>query len=74
MQKADIELLERAGIDPEAGYLLKFVPRETEVLLVNLERAKAGPARQGLINRTRFGVREVGKGYEFFVVEQTYKQ
>jgi hypothetical protein len=73
LKKADDELLERAGIDPE-GWLLKFVPRDTEVLLANLEQAKAGPDRERAVKRTRFGVREVGNGFEFFVVEQTYKE
>ena len=45
LKKADDELLERAGIDPQ-GWLLKFVPPDTEVLLANLEQAKAGPDRE----------------------------
>ena len=65
--------MERAGIDPQ-GWLLNFVPPDTEVLLANLEQAKAGPDRERAVKRTRFGVREVGNGFEFFVLEQTYKE
>ena len=58
LEQADNALLQRAGVDP-AGWVLKFVPRETEVLLLNLESAAAGPDRRGSVKRTRFGVRKV---------------
>jgi hypothetical protein len=73
LRKADEELLERAGINPNEDWLLKFVPHETEIQLLSLEKATAGPNREDTVKRTRFGVREAGKGYAFFVVEQTYK-
>ena len=72
LKQADDALLQRAGVDPE-GWLLKFVPRQTELLLLNLELAAAGSDRRGDVKRTRFGVRKTTEGYAFFVLEQTYK-
>jgi hypothetical protein len=41
--------------------------------LYALEQTQAGPERQDKIEQTRFGVRQVGNGYEFFVIEQTHR-
>jgi hypothetical protein len=73
LEQADRELAERAGLDPGSGWLLKFVPLETERKLWTLEQTQAGQERSKSIKRTRFGVRTVGGGFEFYVIDQTYK-
>lgn len=72
MQQADRDLLTRAGVDFGEHLILKFLPRETEVQLVTLERSYRGtdPKKMG---KTRFGVRPVGDGFEFYVLEQTLR-
>ncbi len=74
LEQADRELVEKAGLDP-SGWLFKFVPLETEKKLWYLEQTQAGVGteRAKSIKRTRFGVRTTGSGFEFFVLEQTYK-
>jgi hypothetical protein len=72
LEQADRELVERAGLDP-TGWLLKFVPRETEIKLYTLEQTRAGTERSKSIKKTRFGVKTVGSGFEFFIIDQSYK-
>ena len=73
LEQADRELAEKAGIDPSGGWLLKFVPHDTEVKLWNLEQTRAGTERSKSIKKTQFGVKTVGSGFEFYVIDQTYK-
>jgi hypothetical protein len=73
LEQADRELAEKAGIDPSGGWLLKFVPHDTEVKLWTLEQTRAGTERSKSIKKTQFGVKTVGSGFEFFVIDQTYK-
>ena len=73
LEQADRELAEKAGLDPSGGWLLKFVPLETEKKLYSLEQTQAGTERSKSIKRTRFGVKTEGGGFMFYVIEQTYK-
>jgi hypothetical protein len=73
MQKADRDLLAKAGVDPEERLILKFMPLETEAKLVALERAYRN-ATPKEISKTRFGVQAFGDGYEFYVLEQILKR
>ena len=73
LEQADRELAEKAGIDPSGGWLLKFVPHDTEVKLWNLEQTRAGTERSKSIKKTQFGVKTIGSGFEFYVIDQTYK-
>ena len=72
VEEADRKLAEKSGLNPNTGRLLKFVPHETELKLLKAEEALAGP-RVNRIVRTRFGVKKAGDGYEFYVIEQTYR-
>ena len=54
------KLVEKAGLDPGSGALLKFIPRETELKLCTLEQTMAGPQRSKNIKRTRLW-REAGR-------------
>lgn len=71
--KADIELLEKAGVpDAKSGTILHFYPRETEESLARLENAYANrPPEQ--IRRTYFQVRKTGNSFEFVVSSQKLK-
>jgi hypothetical protein len=76
MQKADKELLARAGIETGDGLALKFLPREVEAELADLEKRSADEAGKTLkeIRTTQFGIRSEGSGFSFFVLEQTYRR
>jgi hypothetical protein len=67
-----MELIKKAGVKPEGHILLQFLPPDVEGRLVALEKAKAGDKLKQVL-KTRFGVNTVGSGYEFYVIEQTYR-
>ncbi len=71
LNKADQDLFRRAGIEVNDRMILKFLPPETEARLAKLEREfKNHPVKE--IRRTRFGIKPEGRGFAFFVIEQTY--
>ena len=72
LQKADRELLARAGIEVADRVILKFLPTATELQLAALEKAFAGKEPKD-IRKTRFSVKPAGDGYSFYVLEQTHK-
>lgn len=70
--KADRELLRQAGVPVgEDTVVAQFVPPAVEETLAKLEfeYAKKKPEE---INRTRFSVRRIQQGFEFYVTNQTY--
>ena len=73
MQKADQDLLTKAGIDVGDRMILKFIPKDLEIVLVGMERAyqNASPKE---IRKTRFGVQPEGDGFKFYIMEQTLKR
>jgi hypothetical protein len=74
MQKVDEELLAKAGIEVEGRVILKFLPREVELTLMGLEKAKNNLTPKDIKN-TRFGVQADGNGgFSFFVLEQNVKR
>lgn len=72
LREADLELLTKAGVDPEGRPILKFIPPELESHLLQLERERAGKYADK-VRATYFAIRGQGGGYEFFVRDQTYK-
>ncbi|MBI3469574.1 MAG: hypothetical protein HY000_41770 [Planctomycetes bacterium] len=70
LQAADQELLARAGVPTENRIVVQFIPADVENRLAELEQRFAN-RRQSEIRKTRFGVRSVGNGFEFYVIEQT---
>jgi hypothetical protein len=71
LKEADRQLVQAAGINPAGKILVQFYSAETENQLAYLEETFAN--RKGAeIRRTRFGVRPAGKGYTFYVIDQTY--
>ncbi len=72
LQQADADLLSKADIATENRPIIKFIPRELEIQLMELERQRAGK-REKQILATYFAIRPKGNGYEFYVQDQTYK-
>jgi hypothetical protein len=73
MQQADRELSERAGVDVAESFIVKFLPPQIEARLAGLEKEYAG-ANATRVRKTRFGVRASGGGFQFFVLEQSFKR
>ncbi len=73
MRQLDLKLLSRAGFSTTNREPLQFFPPETENLLAKIELDAAGGRKVTQISRTVFGVKPVGGGYQFEVVEQLYR-
>jgi hypothetical protein len=76
MEKADRELLARAGIERGDRIVVKFLSAEVENTLLDLERrsaADAGFAPKD-VRMTRFGIRPQQSGFSFYVLEQSYRR
>jgi hypothetical protein len=72
LQEADIQLLDEAGIDARGKLIIKFLTRDLETDLQQKEKAFAGDDSK-TIRTTYFGIRSRSGGYEFYVMDQTYK-
>jgi hypothetical protein len=72
LEQADRALLSKANIDPGGGLILKFITEDLERRLIQLERNRAGD-RADSVRTTYFGIRPKGGGYEFYVIDQTYR-
>jgi hypothetical protein len=70
-KKADLELLQKAGIDVGSGMLFQFYPKDIEENLAQIEFAYR-KRKASEIRKTYFVVQKAGKGYEFAVTQQTY--
>jgi hypothetical protein len=71
--RADVDLLAAAGANTSGRVVLKILPPKVEDKLAELEKASAGD-EIGDVAKTRFGIREAGDGYEFYVIEQFRKE
>lgn len=70
-RRADLQLFQRANIEPKSSVLMQFYPLKVEQQLARLEldyKKRALPD----IRRTYFSTRSKNAGYEFFVTRQTY--
>jgi hypothetical protein len=72
LSEADRELYTAAGVDPKDYVILEFLPPQIEKLFADLEKSYAGD-KADKVQKTRFGIRRKGEGYEIFVMEQTYQ-
>ncbi|HEX7376259.1 MAG TPA: hypothetical protein VF278_04070 [Pirellulales bacterium] len=71
LKEADRELMAKSGIPAAGKIVLQFYSDELEQLLLRLEHDfKGRDASQ--VRKTRFRVRPQGRGYEFYVLDQTY--
>jgi hypothetical protein len=68
LKDADRQLAAKAGVPP-GKILFQFFDKETEQLLLRTEQEFDG-RDASTIHKTRFGLRPIGKGYEFFVIAQ----
>lgn len=71
LKEADRELAAKAGLPVNGRLILQFYPDPTEQMLLAAEH-EYKDIDASKIRKTRFGVRQVGGGYEFYVIEQTY--
>jgi hypothetical protein len=69
MREADDELLRRAGV-PKARIVLQFYSDALEQILLHLEVDYKG-RQPGTIRKTRFAIKQVDGGYQFYVTDQT---
>ncbi len=72
-QEVDRRLLSQAGVNTQGRSVLQFLPPPVEQMLLNLQRQKAGNRPLEQIKTTIFGLRKVGEGYEFYVIDQKYR-
>jgi len=76
LASADLELVHKALGNQvqklQDRLILKFLPDQWAAQLAELEKQHAADKNQK-IRKTRFGVRPAGEGYEFYVMEQTYR-
>jgi hypothetical protein len=70
----DKQLLERAGINTRRRVLAQFLPDEVDKTLRGLEGQQIGNQDPRTLLKTVFGVRAVGAGYEFHVLEVRYRR
>jgi hypothetical protein len=73
MGDMDRRLLARAGIAADRRIVLQFYPAEVQKQLLILEAMGAGERTPSELLKTVFGVRPAGDGFEFYVVEQSYR-
>jgi len=76
MAAFDRQLVARAGIKTQRRLILQFYPKEIEKLLARLEAVearKAGHADAREFLKTIFGVRSARGGYEFYVIDQSFR-
>lgn len=71
LQKFDLQLLARAGVETAGKIVLQFYSPEVESRLAALERQYRGKKPEE-IRRTTFGLRKKGAEYAFFVAAQDY--
>ena len=69
----DRQLIQRAGIPVDRRLVLQFLPEDvaSQLLTAEVQNAKGRDPRTFL--KTVFGVREGGRGYQFYVIEQRFR-
>lgn len=73
LEALDRTLLARAGIKTDGRLVVQFYPEAVEDQLAALEMENARGRKVNEFLKTVFGVRPVGAGYEFFVLEQRFR-
>jgi len=76
MAEFDRQLIAQAGITTQRRLILQFYPKEIEKLLARLEAQvarRAGHTDPRAFLKTIFGVRPARDGYEFYVIEQSFR-
>jgi hypothetical protein len=73
MKQADSQLLSQAGVNTGSAVQIQFIPPEAENLLAAAEHKAMGNRKLKEVQKTIFGVRSQGSGFEFYVIEQRYR-
>ncbi len=73
MTDLDRQLLDRAGVATDRRHVLQFYPEDVEERLLALEAEAAGGKTPQEYLKTIFAVRPAGRGYEFYVVRQSFR-
>ncbi len=73
MKQADATLLSQAGVNASGAVQMQFIPADTENLLAHAEHQALGNRKLKEVQKTVFGVRPKGAGFEFYVIEQRYR-
>jgi hypothetical protein len=71
LEQADRALLEKAGVAYRPP-VLKFLERKLEGQLAAMEQTRAGREADN-VRATYFGVLPEGRGYKFYIIDQTYR-
>ncbi len=69
LKQADRDLMRRAGMNDAQRIIVQFYSPELENQLAYLEQQFRG-LKASQIRKTRFGVRNAGRGFEFYVMDQ----
>lgn len=69
----DTQFMADAGINLRNRILVQFYPPEIQTTLLQLEQRKLGNRKIDEVFRTVFGVRPAGGGFEFYVIDQSFK-
>lgn len=69
LKQADRDLMSRSGLKDTNRLIVQFYPPDLENQLAFLEQQFRG-LKASQIRKTRFGVRQAGRGFEFFVMDQ----
>lgn len=69
----DRQLAVKAGVAEKGEIILQFFPPETQAILFDLERQRAGGRKLEQIRHTVYRVKAVGQRFEFSVESQSYR-
>jgi hypothetical protein len=70
LKAMDAKLLDRAGVTVAGRTLLQFYPEKIESLLAQIEAEHAEGGRVDKLQKTIFGGRRAGAGFEFYIIDQ----
>jgi hypothetical protein len=73
LREFDLQLLARAGVATQGRIVMQFIPEEVYNELHRLEFENAGDRPPTEWLRTIFGVRPAGRGFEFYIISQTFR-
>lgn len=73
LEAMDRTLLGRSGVRTEGRLILQFLPEDVENQLATLEMENGKGRSVKEFQRTIFGVRPAGRGFEFFIIEQRFR-
>jgi hypothetical protein len=76
LKRFDRQLLQKASIPTQGRIIAQFYPQNVENVLANLEDSymkQNGKSHIRQVKRTVFGVKRTGRGFEYYVISQTYR-